>query len=220
MGSPFESKKAIRFLLLACVAAPLGSVAARAETIYEIDVTISSRFPTGRANQSDSVTGFITTDGTIGYLQTANILDWDLNLIDNLKPSYNVELTKLNSEIVHNSGTGLLADTAGLSFDYSRANAIFGIQGLAPYFPGYASGYSYFCFSATTDIRKCYAGESISPNYIYTDGVVTMGDDVPIGIQRLGPAPDGSPVPEPSTLGFMITGGVSLCVYLKRRMAS
>ena len=220
MSSPFEARNLIRFLVLSCAAALCGPVAAHADTIYAIDVTITSNFPTGNPNQSDRVKGFITTDGTIGYLKTSNILDWDLQLIDNLKPANNVELTPSNSAIVLNSGTGLKADETGLAFDYSRGGAIFGIQGTPPEFYGYGSGYSYFCFSAYTDIYRCYAGETISPNYIYTDGVVTMGANVPVGLVPLGPAPDPSPVPEPSTLGLMITGGLSLCAYLKRRFAA
>ena len=66
------------------------------------------------------------------------------------------------------------------------------LDSLNPY-----SGSNYFCFSTG---GACLAGETISPQYVYDDGVVATGAAAPVGEQPLDqPA---SSVAEASSVGW------------------
>ena len=151
---------------------------------------------------SDTVSGSIITDGTIGFLQTGNVLDYNLYLIDNLDLTQSVTLTPSNSKIYGNSVNGLSPSASGLSFNFSQAGALFLIQGNEH---GYGSGYQYFCFQATSG--PCAAGETIVPNYYQTDGVVVTS--------LIGTVPLGA-VPEPASWAMMI-GGIGFVGGAMRR---
>jgi hypothetical protein len=157
------------------------------------------------------VYGSITTDGTIGVIASGNVLSWSLDLIDGLNSANNVTLTPSNSTLVEDTGTALTATATELFFDYGGYGE-FLIQGTAH---GAYSGYSYFCFS--TGVYACYAGETISPQYISADGVVATGSDAPVGQQPLGPPP--SSAPDPTTCGLVMSGLVGLGT-LKRKLLS
>lgn len=191
------NRRRFRLLLtLAVIAAPAGAVTARADITYTIDTTITSSNPTGNAAQSDTVLGSITTDGTIGVINTANIVTYNLDLIDHLNSANNVDLTPANASINEDNGSALTASATGLSFDYSGSGE-FAIQANSP---GPFSGYSYFCFSTG---GTCLAGETISPGYIFSDGVVATGAAAPVGTQPLDLP---SAIPEPATLSLLGLG--------------
>src|SRR5580692_11209838 len=141
MSLPSNGRRSVRFLMIAFVAAQLGSFVARADINYAIDTTITSAEPTGNPLQTDTVQGNITTDGTIGVLTLANFVSWNLNLTDGLNSANNTDLTNANSSIVVFSGTALTASANALSFNYSGAGQ-FGIQENG----FFASGEHYFCF--------------------------------------------------------------------------
>ena len=119
---------------------------------------------------SDTVSGIITTDGTIGVLQSSDIVSYNLQLNDNLRPAYDIDLTPANSGIVEDTGNGLSASATGLSFNFRDAGAVFAIQGTTH---GFYSGYQYFCFQATSG--PCAEGETIVPDYYAVDGVSATG---------------------------------------------
>jgi PEP-CTERM motif len=208
MSLPNEGRRLVRFLMLAFVTAALSSVVAHANIIYPVNTTITSSNPTGNPLQSNTVSGFITTDGTIGVIGTSNILSWNLNLIDGLNAANDFDLTPADSTVVEDTGSALSATLTGLSFNFSGTGE-FLIQANTP---GPFSGYSYFCFSTGS---ACLAGETISPQFITVDGVVATGAAEPIGSQPLAP-PSGS-VPEPSSYGLMIMGMLGAGAVLKRR---
>jgi hypothetical protein len=208
MSLPNEGRGLVRFLMLAVVTVALSSVVARANIIYPVNTTITSSDPTGNALQSNTVSGSITTDGTIGVIGTSNILSWDLNLIDGLSAANDFELTPADSAVVEDTGSALSATATGLSFNFSGTGE-FLIQAI----PGAFSGSHYFCFSTG---NACLAGETISPQFITVDGVVATGAAEPIGQQPLAP-PAGS-APEPSSYGLMITGALGVGAVLKRRL--
>src|SRR5580658_5431343 len=172
-----------RFLMIAFIAAHLGALVARADIVYAVDTTITSSNPTGNPLQTDTVSGSITTDGTIGVLAIGNIVSWNLDLIDDLNSANNIDLIPSNSTIPVFSGTALSASATALSFDYG-GNGEFGIQANVP---GPFSGYSYFCFS--TGVFACLAGETIAPGDVFVDGVVATGAAEPVGNQPLNQPP-------------------------------
>ena len=160
------------------VTAALSSVGAGASVTYPVNTTITSANPTGNPLQSNTVSGSITTDGTLGALVASNILSWNLNLVDGLNSANNFNLTPANSTVVESIGGALSATATGLSFNFSGTGE-FLIQANSP---GAFSGSHYFCFSTGS---ACLAGETISPQFIDVDGVVATGTAEPVGTQPL-----------------------------------
>jgi hypothetical protein len=169
------------------------ATAAQANVVYSINQTSTTPEVSGELSPlSDTVIGTITTDGTIGVLQSGNILDWNLQLLDNLRPAYDFTLTPANSGIWFDTGDGLSASASGLSFDFSKIGAVFIIQGTVH---GFSSGFQYFCFQATSG--PCLQGETIVPYYYSVDGTLATGFS--------GTVPLGG-VPEPASWAMMLGG--------------
>ena len=191
---------------LTLVVGPWTNTSAQA-LVYSINQTSTTPEVSGEPSPlSDTVSGTITTNGKIGVLQSGDIVDYNLQLTDNLHPAYSVHLTPSNSGIVNNEGGGLSASAAELTFDFSNAGAVFSIQAFNP---GFFSGYSYFCFQATGG--PCAAGETIVPNYYSVDGVRATGLS---GTVSLDPT---SAIPETSTWAMMMLGFAGLGILAYRR---
>ncbi len=213
MTLPILSRKLARLLPISLLALPLGFLPARASTIvYTVNSTITSTFPTG-ISETNSVIGTVTTDGTIGTLAAANIVSYNLNLIDGLNAANDFTLTNADSTIARFTAGALTANASNLFFNFSGTGEIL-IQANSP---GPLSPYHYFCLS--TGIN-CYAGESITPNYLFTDGAVDTGAAEPVGTISLNQSPTTTAVPEPSTYGLVLTGLLGLGGTVKRRFFS
>lgn len=165
-------------------------LAAASPITYTLDQTVGS----------GSVTGTITTDGTLGTLTASNISAWDLNLAG---PGASLNLTNSNSALEF-VGADLSATATDLFFNFSAADNGYLLTQETGY---HHSGYHYYCDSAGTG--TCYAGISDVPGY-YKDASAQY-DSTPTGTQVIATA-----VPEPAALALLALPLTALA-FLRRR---
>lgn len=182
-----------RVLVTAAATAALMTAAPAAAIVYSIDI----------GDATLGATGFIETDGTIGTLGSANIVDWEFNLKDN-----GTDFTlngPTNSQLLLD-GNDLSATAGGLFFNFSGSGfALF--QN-----PITGSGINFICFTA---VDYC-AGTPLGV-HITTD---TYGDAIPlVGLQQIGTAAITGGVPEPASWAMLIAG-FGLVGAVSRRKAA
>lgn len=208
---------AVLFLALA------GATAHASNITYTVNETITGPVNgvAGNPIQTDSVVGTITTDGTIGVLQTSNILSWSLDLIDVTNPQYSDLLTTSNSSFSA-SGNVLSATDAGLYFNFNGS----GIAAFQDNNPGPSSGYHYWCLNATSS--ACAPGNTIAPDNVYSwdlgngDDLViaASGTQGQVGNSPLNQGGQTADTPEPSSLLLLGSGLVGLAGMVRRRIAT
>ena len=193
----------------------LAAAHALANTTYTVDETITGPLngTPGNPTQTDSVVGTITTDGTIGVLHAANVVAWDLHLLDVTHPANSYELTTSNSLIPIDTGSVLSATASGLFFNFDGVGA-FGFQASSP---GAFSGYHYWCLSEGW--FGCLDGNSIAPGNVYAGDslddlvVAATGTQGQVGNSPLDPSPPTA-VPEPP---MPVLFGLGLCAIAAAR---
>jgi hypothetical protein len=185
--------RARRLILLTAILLPLlGPGLAHASPItYTLDQTVGS----------GSVTGTITTDGTLGTLAVSNITAWDLNLLG--AGGVSLSLNNANSSLEF-ARTDLSATATDLSFNFSATDNGYLVVQETGY---HHSGYDYYCDSAGNG--TCYAGISDVPGY-YKDSSAQY-DGTPTGAQVIATA-----VPEPAALALLALPLTALA-FLRRR---
>ena len=159
--------------------------------------TANTTYNVSQAIGSASATGFITTDGTIGTLGVANIVDWNLtlndgsNITDLLPSNSSVGFGQFNTGGIPN--VDLTATSQNLLFNYSGADGGFF------YFAG-ASGE--ICYSGWSN---CFGPTGVGLWDVQHDGLRPMVYES--GTQVIAAVPEpGSFLLLGSGLGMAITG--------------
>jgi hypothetical protein len=195
----WKMRRTLWIIALALTAMLTPTVLRAADITYTVDETVGAGI----------VTGSITTDGTIGTLDTADIVNWDLTLNDGSNPTFDLlgPTSGDNSqEIVE--GSDLTATATQLLFDFSGSddgyflleNSVIGDDG------------PFVCYTATTDCSGAPVGvnlDVLSPetNIVYTE---LSGTDVIAGSAGV------VGTPEPSTAFLLLMGIVPMIVMRKR----
>ncbi len=131
-----------------------------------------------------TVTGTITTDGTLGILHTANIIDWDLVLkngfgttLDLTGPSAAAPVE--GADVV---GSDLTASAQSLSFNFSATDGgFFVIQE-----NGLFNGGTYFCDGALSQANCTAGGESDFPGVLDSSNqqFAARSGNVTLGVRK------------------------------------
>jgi hypothetical protein len=153
---------------------------------YNVNLTIGA----------GSVTGDIVTDGTIGVINTANLIDWNLLLNDGTNTFDLLGPLSGSNSGVSDSGGLLTATATRLLFNFSGASGAVFFQAPAP-----GSGKDDVCFWSAPGFCATVpsSGEKVlTSNQANTQFQGETGTNV-IGT---------STVPEPSTLALVIAGVV------------
>ena len=196
-----------RLCSLAAVSVFAFTLTARADqVIYDINRTVGA----------GTVIGTITTDGTIGTLATADIVDWNLTLTNGFGTTLDLTGPSVVTPIegVEVMGSDLTASATSLSFNFNASDGGFFLiqQG------GLFNGGTYYCDGATGQANCTPGGESDFPGVFESANqqFVSYATDVTLGAVATS---TGSSVPEPSSVLLLSTGVLGLAFLTRRRMS-
>jgi hypothetical protein len=180
-------KRKVSLLALALLTTLIRPVSASADITYAINVTAGV----------GSVTGTVTTDGTLGILGTGDFIAWDLNL------NGNGASTTITSADVGRAvlvlGTDVSATASALYFNYSGLD-----NGILVFQDHLFSGETYWCNSTSTNYY-CDQGVSIAPESAFSSSFVNVGET---GNQIIGSAPAPVPGAGLAGLAFLMLAGL------------
>jgi len=168
-----------------------------------------------------NVTGFITTDATIGTLATGNILDWNLIVNDGTDPTFNLlGPTSGNNSGVAVSGADLTSTATQLLFNFSGTDNGY-LLFANPFAPN--SGGPYVCFHAINLFGCTFQdpGSDVSLSSAPDDPNTLRYVDVQFtpltGVDVIATAGVVA-TPEPSSAALTLLGIGSLMVVLLKRI--
>lgn len=151
----------------------------------------------------------LTTDGTLGVLNSANFIDWTIFITD---PDGNFTLSgPLSGDTSELSiqGSAFTATATSLLFDFDAG----GEQYVLFQDGSTGSGQSYWCL----ETANCVGGEPQESIYILRDTVQQIHAPRS-GLQVI--ASVGGPVPEPASWALMLGGFGLVGAVLRRRVAA
>jgi hypothetical protein len=169
-------------------------LAAQASPItYDVNQTIGS----------GSVTGSITTDGTIGALTAADVIGWNLHLNDGTQTGDLV--SGANGAFVVVEGSALAASLTALTYNYNFAS------GTDFYFGDTNSPFDgELCY---TSYSNCWGPTGVGLYNVHEDGLSVFISQT--GTQTIASV---SAVPEPATLVLFGAGLAGLAAFRRRRL--
>lgn len=159
-----------------------------------ITYTVNENFP------GLSAQGTITTDGNVGTLTSADILDYDLTVSNGLfSASFAQGGSFLPAQV---SGTNLTATSSFLFFNFSGGPGSFGLG---------APNDTFLCFD---DSAGCESAAAVTGIQIAISGIFT---NVPLtGTQQIASV---SAVPEPSSLILLGSALFGFAAVVRKRLA-
>ena len=166
-----------------------------AGVIFDVDQTVGA----------GGVTGTITTDGTLGALVSANLVDWNLTLNDGTTTFL---LTAANSEVAFILGAALSETTSRLLFDTASGGIVL-FQN-----PSIGSGQNFWCLDNPSGSCNSLPGtESLRINGAAQSspwqGIVVIG--------AMEGAPPPAAVAQPATVVLLGLGLVGVALLSARR---
>lgn len=169
-----------------------------AATAYAAPITYDVSEAVGTA----TITGTITTDGAIGSISVANIVDWNLLLTDGVLSS------TLDSSSSFLGGTEpLFATATTLSYDHSATVA----DDYVLFFAN--DNVAYWCLQGSSGLCSGY---TLSSDIAINDG---FGARVTYADPQSGVNLIGAVVPEPNTALLLATGLLALAARGRRKRA-
>ncbi len=175
---------------------------ARADIVYTVNDTVAS----------GTVSGTITTNGAIGTLATADIIDWNLLLNNGFGTILNLTGPSTTTPIegVEVLGNSLTASSTNLSYDFG-GTGFFLIQE-----NGLANGGTYFCDAGFGQATCIAGGESDFPGFAFSANQQfdPRSGDVSIGTVA---ALTSSPTPEPSSVFVLFAAVFGLGLLARKR---
>jgi hypothetical protein len=185
------------WLITLALAATLVPTVAKADTTYAVDETVGIGV----------VTGSITTNGTIGTLDSADIVNWNLVLNDGTNPTFDLEgPTSGNNSLIFMDGSDLTATATQLLFDFGGTDG--------GRFTFFIIGGPDICYSTIVDCTGTPVGVSLDTLTPNTHYVFTALSDT----EAIAAVPGVVSTPEPSTI-VLLLAGISLLIVMRKRLA-